>query len=167
MKLVMDSDVLIKITKASIKDLVVSEFEVYVPLEVKNETVDEGKVGGHVDALMIEENIMKEKLKVTEAGGTRTAERLIASLNLLGGEAGSLRLFRRGGYGAIASDDSKFVDLLESLGIAYMTPAALLIYLMRQKRISLSETLQYLEKIRAFISSEEYLTSLEALRREN
>ncbi len=167
MKLVMDSDALIKITKASVKDVIASKFEVYVPFEVKNETVDQGKAGGHLDALMIEENVMKERLKVAEAGATRTTERLIASMNLLGGEAGSLRLFRRGGYGAIASDDSKFIDLLESLGIVYLTPAALFIYLLRQKQISLSETLQYLDKIRAFISSEEYLASLEALRQES
>jgi len=57
--------------------------------------------------------------------------------------------------------------LLESLGIAYVTTPAPLICLMRQKRISLSETLQHLEKIRAFISSEEYLISLEALRPED
>lgn len=163
----MDSDVLIKITKASIKDLIVSAFEVVVPFEVKNETVEQGKAGGYPDALTIEENVMKGKLKVGGGGGAITTEKLIASLNLLGGEAGSLRLFKRGGYRAIASDDSRFVDLLESLGIAYLTPAALLISLLRQKQISTNETRQYLEKLKPFISSDEYLASLEALRQES
>ena len=167
MRLVIDSDVLIKITKASVKDVIASNFEVYMPLEVKNEAVDEGKVGGYPDALAIEENITKGKMRVAETRRSGTTDRLIANLNLLGGEAGSVRLFKQGGYEAIASDDSKFIDLLESLGIPYMTPGALLIHLLRRKRISKREALQYLDKVRAFISSDEYLASIEALRQEN
>ena len=166
MKLVMDSDVLIKIAKASIKEVICSKFAVYVPSEVKAEAVDEGKVRGHTDALIIEENILRRKLSVEEAKESQTTERLITQLNLRGGEAGSLRLFKEGGYGAIASDDSKFVDLLEGLGIPFMTPGALLIRLLRHKQISESETLECLDKIRQFVSSEEYLASIEAVRRE-
>ncbi len=87
--------ILIKITKASIKDVIIPGFEVDVTFEVKNETVDQGKAGGHPDALTIEENIMKGRLIVVGGGVTRTTERLIASLNLLGGEPSSLKLFKR------------------------------------------------------------------------
>ncbi|HXZ90186.1 MAG TPA: hypothetical protein VEG61_03900 [Candidatus Dormibacteraeota bacterium] len=163
----MDSDVLIKITKASIKSVVVSNFDISIPLEVRSETVDEGKSRGYPDAIKIEENIATNKLKVTTSRSKPNVEKIIGSLNLLGGEAASLRLFMRGGYAAIASDDQRFISLLDGLGIAYMTPASLLVHLMRQERISLAETKKYLEEIRPFISDEEYLTSLQAIRGES
>jgi hypothetical protein len=159
----MDSDALIKITKASMKDTIASNVQIYLPLEVKKETVDEGKVGEHADALRIEENIREGKLKVTEARRSGMTETLIVNLSLLGGEADSIRLFRHGGYEAIASDDSKFAELLEELGIPCMTPGSLLVYLLRNKRVSRKEALRHMERLRAFISSEEYMASVDAL----
>lgn len=160
----MDSDALIKITKASIKDMVVSMFEVHIPSKVKVESVDEGKAGGYADAVIIEDNVDKGMLKVAEAAKTTATERIIAGIKLVGGEADSVRLFKQGGYDAIASDDIRFVRLLEGLRIPYLTPAALIVFLVRRKRISISEGRRCLEELRPFISSEEYLTTLDALR---
>jgi len=163
MRIVMDSDVLIKVTKASIKDLIVSNCEVHIPSEVKKEAVDEGKLEGYPDALAIDENIAQGKLKVAETRRVEAIEKLIKSLSLLGGEADSIRLFRQGNYEAIASDDSRFIDLVQGLGIPYMTPGALLIHLWKSKAISRQEARHYLDEIREFISSEEYLASIDEL----
>jgi len=166
MRIVMDSDVLIKVTKASIKDLIASNFEVHIPSEVKKEAVDEGKLGGYPDALAIDENIVQRKLKVAETRRVEAIEELIKSLSLLGGEADSVRLFRQGNYEAIASDDSRFIQLVQGLGIPYMTPSALLIHLWKSKAIPRQEARRYLDKIREFISSEEYLASIDELRKD-
>ena len=162
----MDSDVLIKLTKASIKDFVASGFEVYIPTDVRRETVDEGKVRGYADAHIIEENIASGKLKLAGAKRDGPVEKLIGSLNLLGGEADSLRLFRQGNYGAIVSDDRRFVGLIEGLGITYMTPTALLLYLWRIGSASKAQTRMCVEKIKPYISAEEYLSSIEELGKE-
>ncbi len=166
MKIVMDSDALIKLTKTSVKDLIASNFELCIPLEVEKEAVNEGKLRGYPDALVIAENIGSGKLKVAETRRLETIERLINSLDLLGGEADSIRLFKQGGYEAIASDDSRFIDLIEGLGIPYVTPGTLLIYLWKIKAVSKEETRRRLDKLREFISSEEYLTSIEELAKE-
>ena len=166
MKIVADADILIKFTKASVKELITSNFELYLPLEVKKETVDEGKVRSYPDALAIDENINTGRLRVVETRRVETIEKLVNDLNLLGGEADSIRLFKQGSYGAIASDDSRFIDLIDGLGIPYMTPSALLIYLWKTKAISRQETQQSLDKIKEFISSEEYLASIEELAKE-
>ena len=71
MRLVMDSDVLIKVTKASVKDLLASNFEVHIPPKVKDEAVNEGGARGYPDAPVIDENIRRGKLRVVE---TRRAE---------------------------------------------------------------------------------------------
>jgi len=166
MRIVMDSDALIKVTKASVKDLITSNFEVHIPTEVRNETVGEGRVRGYPDALAIDDNIGKGKLTVVVPSRVEATERLIGGLNLLGGEADSVRLFRQGGYEAIASDDSRFIDLVEGLGIPYMTPSALLVYLWKRKALSKLEARRCLDKMRELISSEEYMASTEGLEKE-
>jgi len=157
---------LIKLTKASVKDHIASNVELYISFEVKKEAVDEGKARGYPDALAIAENISSGRLKVAETGRVATVESLTNSLNLVGGEADSIRLFKQGNYEAIASDDSRFIDLIEGLGIPYMTPSALLLYLWKTKALSRQETCQCLDKIKGFISSEEYLASIEELAEE-
>ena len=160
----MDSDALIKITKGSMKEPIVSAFEVHIPAKVRAETVEEGKAGGHPDATLIEQNVSRGKIKVVEAAKSTAIERIIAGINLVGGEADSVRLFRQGGYDAIASDDSRFVGLLHGLGIPYLTPAAMVIYLVRRKRISREEGRQRLEALSESISSDEYLATINALK---
>jgi len=161
----MDSDALIKITKGSVKDVIVSNVEVSVPREVKKEVVDEGKTMGYPDAVVIEDNIKKDKIKVIDAESNEPMESVIESLHLLGGEADSYRLFKKGEYDVIASDDQKFLDLVDSLGIPFMTPTSLLLYLWKTGKLSKRETLEYLEKMRKLISSGEYLISKEELGR--
>lgn len=135
-------------------------------MEVKKETVNEGKARSYPDALAIDQNINRDKLKVAETRRVEAVERIISSLGLLGGEADIVRLFRQGNYRAVASDDSRFIDLTEGLGIPYMTPGALLIYLWKSKAISKQETRHCLDKIKALISPEEYLASVEELWKE-
>jgi len=163
MRVVMDSDVLIKIAKASVKDIIVSNIDVFVPVEVKREAVDEGKAGGYPDAIVMEDNIRKGKVKVVGAQPDELTESLIESLHLLGGEADSLRLYKGGHYDAIASDDQKFLDLVDGLGIPSVTPAALLLYLWKSGKASKHETRKYVERMRELISLEEYLISMEEL----
>lgn len=162
----MDSDVLIKVAKASVKDLIASNFEVHIPPKVKDETVNEGRARGYPDAPVIDENIRRGKLRIVETMRTEDTEKLISGLNLLGGEADSIRLFRQGSYEAIASDDSRFIELAEGLGIPYLTPSALLIYLRRSGAASRQEIRRCLDRIKELISPKEYLASLEELGKE-
>jgi predicted nucleic acid-binding protein len=62
MKLVIDSDSLIKLTKAGAKEKVLSNIEVYIPPMVMSETTQHKDK--FIDALTIHENIEKGFLKV-------------------------------------------------------------------------------------------------------
>ena len=53
----MDSDCLVKLTKAGAKEAVMREMEVYIPHLVKKETVDEAKKRGYQDASIIEKRV--------------------------------------------------------------------------------------------------------------
>ncbi len=51
MKVIMDSDSLIKLTKSKVKEIVVENMDVYIPVKVYEETVTKPKKEGFPDAL--------------------------------------------------------------------------------------------------------------------
>lgn len=58
----------------------------------------------------------------------------------------------------------KFLELVDSIGIPFFTPAALIVYLYRIHKVSLAEARKYLDKIKPMISDEEYSVTMEELR---
>lgn len=95
----MDSDVLIKLTKIGLKEIIASMLEIYIPKRVYEETVIESK--GYPDAEKIQENIDAGNIHIS---GYSSQEK---------GEVQSLRLYRLVGFELIASDDRKFLNSLE------------------------------------------------------
>ena len=116
-----------------------------------SETVTEGKKRGYADAVHIESNIRKKRLRVM-AGVKKKRFHLVSSE----GEAQVLSLFVRGGYDAVASDDQRFLKKLEAEEIPYLTPTACLLYLFQTRANSREEVFQLLQQIRPFVSTEEY-----------
>jgi len=151
MKLVMDSDCLVKLTKAGAKEAILSSIEVSIPALVKKETVDEAKDKGHQDGLIIEENLRKKSLRVVDA--KRKKQSLMAATK---GEEEVVSVYLSGIYDAVASDDRRFLKRLESANIPYLTPTACLVYLCEEGRIEKFEALQMLEALKPYISSQEY-----------
>lgn len=147
----MDSDCLVKLTKAGAKEAILSAMEVNIPSLVKKETVDEAKKKGHRDAFIIEENIEKKTLRVVTTKGGKALP-----VSAEKGEAEVVSLYSEGNYDAIASDDSRFLKKLEAADIPYLTPTACLIYLHRSKRLGKPETAKILEALKPFVSRDEY-----------
>jgi predicted nucleic acid-binding protein len=163
MKIVMDTDALIKIVKSSLKELIVSNISIHIPNAVKEESVDEGKAKGYPDALLLERNLQLGKIDVVKTKRKRKDESIVKGLQLMGGEGESLKLFQQGEYDSIVSDDQKFLDLIDSLGIPFLTPAAVLLHLYREGVISKAEARKSMSKLRPMISNEEYFTTMDAL----
>jgi len=159
----MDTDALIKIAKSSLKELIVSNISIHIPNAVKEESVDEGKAKGYPDALLLEKNLQVGKISVDKTKRRISDESITRDLQLIGGEADSLKLFRQGEYDSIVSDDQKFLALVDSLGIPFLTPAALLLHLYRQGIISKEEAHKCMDKLRPLISNEEYFTTMDVL----
>jgi hypothetical protein len=164
MNVVMHTDALIKITKSSLKELMTSNIFIHIPVAVKKESVDEGKIRRFPDAILVERNIQAGKINVVRTKKKRSIEGIIKNLQLKGGEADSLRLFHQGRYDSIVSDDQKFLELVDSIGIPFLTPAALIVYLYRVHRISSAAARKYVDKIKHMISNEEYSVTMEELK---
>ena len=147
----MDSDCLVKLTKSGAKEAVLQAFRVFIPTAVKNETVVEGKRLGFEDAYTIEKNIKRKLLRAIQVPRSK-----LKPFPATKGEVAVLSVYMRGGFGAVASDDRKFLGRLEAVNIPYLTPAACVLYLFLTGSKSKPETLILLGKLRAWVSREEY-----------
>lgn len=151
MKIVMDSDCLVKLTKAGAKEVVVSAIEVHIPVLVKKETVDQVRKRNYRDTAVIEENISKKALHVVKHQGKNPI--IVPAAK---GEAEVISLYLEGGYDAVASDDKKFLKKLTAANIPYLTPSACLILLFNTGDLRKEKALELLNNMKPLIGKDEY-----------
>lgn len=150
-----DTDSLIKLTKAGLKEAVVNNFKVLIPPKVREESIDNAY--GKPDALIIEKNIADQKIKVqTTTRSNVVIETEISQLELRGGEQDLYRLSTQIKYDLISSDDQKFLKIMHLLNKKAVTPASLIILLYKQKRIKSAEAQKMLDCLKPYVSTEEY-----------
>ncbi|MEW6740908.1 MAG: hypothetical protein AB1325_13520 [Nitrospirota bacterium] len=145
MKVLMDADCLIKLTKSKLKELVCKHFSVVIPLLVKKEVLD--NAGDRPDAAIIKENIDKKLLLVSKAA---TAG--------IKGEDTILSLYRQSKFTAVCSDDKKFIRKLRLLDIPYITPSVFIVILLKEGVLTVKEATEKLEDLSPFVSDDEYNT---------
>jgi rRNA-processing protein FCF1 len=142
MKVIMDADCLIKLTKAQIKEDVCNAFEVIVPSKVHLEIMVNASM--HPECLVIQKNM--ENGKLNEVAEYQRAEK---------GEGAVLSLYQGGGYAGVASDDKRFINRLKVLGVPYITPAVFIVLLAKQKHIMIDEAFAKLENLSHLVSDDE------------
>jgi rRNA-processing protein FCF1 len=145
MKVIMDADCLIKLTKSNLKETVCKHFSLVIPFPVKNEVLD--NAGDLPDAVIIKENIDKKLLLVSKA--------LISDLK---GENAVLSLYRQGKFDAVCSDDKKFIKKLRLLDVPYITPAVFIVILLKKGILTAKSASERLEDLSPFVSDDEYHT---------
>lgn len=106
------------------------------------ETVDNGK--GRPDSEIIAGNIKKGLLNVKEHSET------------VKGEEAVFNLFQEHNFSVICSDDKKFLRRLRLFDIPYVTPAVLIALLYKDKKISRKRAFEFLDRIKPFVSDDEY-----------
>jgi peptidoglycan hydrolase-like amidase len=146
MKVVVDSDVLIKLTKTGSKEAIVSLLEVSIPMRVYEETVTESK--GCLDAIKIQDNIDVGKIQVQ---GHSARDK---------GEFEALKLYRSGDFELIVSDDRKFLNYLDRNDIPYLTSSSIIVYLLHKNKISKEDTIKYIDNLKMYISKRQYLIAI-------
>lgn len=146
MKILMDSDCLIKLTKAGLKEQICHQFEITIPAVVRKEIVDAGKIKGTLDAELTEKNIQKKIIRVV---GKEPSTQMR-------GDQALIETFKRRKYDAIATDDAKLIRLLRSTGIPFILPGLFIYSLYWRKIIDKGTVLNWLEKLSTFISEDEH-----------
>jgi rRNA-processing protein FCF1 len=147
MRLLMDADCLIKLTKAGLKESVVAHDTVVIPEMVKKEVVDVGKEKRHQDAALVGDNIAAKKLQVARGA---SAERT--------GDEALIRTFRGGKYDAVATDDRKLIRLLKASDVPFVLPGTIIYFLQQRGLVTREMALRSLDQLSQFISEDEYST---------
>lgn len=146
MKILMDADCLIKLTKAGLKEKICQQYEIAIPATIKKEVVDAGRRKGLLDAELVEKNIKKDIIKIV---GKESPTRIKGDLALI-------EIYKRGRYDAIATDDVKLIRSLRSVGISYILPGLFIYSLYRRNIIDKVTALNWLEGLSNFISEDEH-----------
>ena len=146
MKILMDSDCLIKITKAGLKETVCDNFSVAIPSIVEKEVVREGIKKECADAFAVKENIIAKRLKIV------TDKKNVYK----NGDNAVIGHYHSKKYDTIATDDAKLIRRLKSLGIPFLLPGLIIHWLNKRGLINKEESSRSLERLRPFISNDEY-----------
>jgi len=147
MKLLMDADCLIKLTKAGLKELVATHDQIAIPEIVRREVVDAGKDKGLADAALVEKNIQAKRIKIA-AGSTPHGK----------GDEALIEIFGAGAYDAVATDDRKLIRVLRAADVAFVVPGIILYSLKARGLIRREAALKCLDQLADFISPDEYST---------
>jgi len=145
MKILMDADCLIKLTKAGIKESVCHHYEILIPDIVEKEVVDAGKIKGYPDAHLVARNI--------EAGIIKIAK---GSLSYANRYQALIEVFKEGRYEKVATDDAKLTRLLKLTAVPFIFPGLLIYSLYQSGLIDHTVALKWLDRLSAFISDDEY-----------
>ena len=143
----MDSDCLIKIIKAGLKERVTRHFKVLIPGAIEKEVVQAGIAKGLADAEVARENIASGKLAIFGAADL-----------LEGGDESLIRLFPSARCDAVATDDARLVKRLRAHGIPFILPGLILFKLVQARRLDAKEAVRYLDRLADYISPDEYAT---------
>jgi len=143
MKLAMDADCLIKLTKAGLKEAVCAAWAISIPPLVQEETVDRSP--HRPDAALIGESIKAGRLTLGDVAAGYAK-----------GEDAVLSLFNHGGFDAVATDDARFIRRLRGLGVPYALPAVIIVLLRKEDSMTDLEARAALAALRPHISADEY-----------
>ena len=146
MKILMDADCLIKLTKAGLKEFICQHEKIAIPGIVKREVVDAGKSRGYPDADLVDKNIRNGLIALAKE----------AEFNHMKGDQALVATFKQGRYTAVATDDAKLIRFLRAAGIPFVFPALLIYAIYNKDLIDQATGLNWLDRLSPFISEEEY-----------
>jgi rRNA-processing protein FCF1 len=149
MKILMDADCLIKLTKAGLKDLVCSKFAIFILEVVKKEVVDAGMRKGCPDATMVEKNINARAISVAEA-----------SSEYKNGKEALIGEFQNTKCDLVATDDAKLIRHLTIHAIPFILPGLIVFRLATDALVTKQAASKALKQLSSFISDDEYSTVL-------
>jgi len=142
MKVLMDADSLIKLTKAHLKEPVCKVFDIVLPAKVRREVMIHASV--HPECRIVQANL--DSGAIAEVRGPRRSTR---------GDDALLAEFGNGRYDAIATDDKRFIRKLRVLETPYITPAVMLLAMARNQRLTVGEAFAALNRLTPMVSDAE------------
>ena len=144
MRLLLDSDGLIKLHRAGVVSHVIRAFDCIIPQTVYDEVVTQGRARLHQDAEALE-TALSGTVAVVPVHIRRSESGLGA------GELGILSLLAETPDAIVVSDDRRFLTVLATQGTPFLTPADMVVVLARRDLLTGDEARQALDRLRPVI----------------
>lgn len=161
MRLLLDADGLIKLHRAGVLAVAVRTFNCVVPQAVYEEVVVRGRARLHDDAEAIEAILGGSSVVVRTEPYLQQLE-----IGLGAGELGILGLLPGEQNAVVVSDDRRFLAVLKSRGVRFLTPADILPLLWRRAALTQAQAREALERLRPSIRLAAYWDTRQDLDRE-
>ena len=155
-KLIFDSDGLIKLVKANLPKEVFDSFKAYMSEEVYLECVIDGKKGLYNESFEIESLITDKKIFKEKSKTNLQAIKILKDENFGKGEEGIVHLFFNIKADVMISDDKKFLNFLFNNKLPFMTPTDLVISLYEGSILDRNSASKVLEGLRPFVKDKYY-----------
>ena len=110
--IVLDSDALIKLTKAGCLGKILGTIDCFISNKVYEETVINGMKRFYEGAFQIDGLVREGKLKIEEIRNNEMAQNILEGSKLGKGESSTPHLFFNMNASAIISDDKAFLNIL-------------------------------------------------------
>ena len=162
MDLILDADGLIKLERAGLLAQVAQTFSCVIPDAVYNEAVTQGKARMYPDAEAIEE-VVRQFISVNYQGQLHQYPMDDANVRLGTGEKAVLALYSQAQEGVIVSDDRSFLSLLSRHDIPFLVPAALIVIMVKQGKLSYEAAKVALNRLRPWIREAVYRLAMQDL----
>ena len=140
MRVLLDADCLIKVTRAGFKEQVVRHFSVSAPRSVMDEVVAQG--AARSDAAVVRSNAERGAIEVSDDRS-------------VGGDDALVQVFNTGRFDVVGTDDRKLIRRMTALGIPCVTPGVMIYQLVRMGAVERSDALSFLARLGPLISREE------------
>lgn len=151
MKILLDADASIKLTKIGIIEIFVSCFEVILANEVYSEHVTAGLNHNYPDAIKMKKLVTSGKVIIAEVAKDPT---VYDNFRLGRGEKSVLNYFVANDIALIISDDEAFLKVLNRFEIPFTPVAGAILMCILHKLVSKEKGLKYLESYKPMIKDE-------------
>lgn len=140
-----DASSLILLEKIALLDTLLShDMDFMIPLEVKKEAVEKGKMKKYPDAFKLEEKISQGRIAVKEAKNKNHVKNLMALFKIEAGEAEAISLFQQEKADLLATDDRFAINACRALNIPISGSAAFVTHSFDQGLINKDQGTQML-----------------------
>jgi predicted nucleic acid-binding protein len=155
MKLILDADASIKLTKIGFIEILSSGFEVLLTDVVYDEHVVTGMKKNYADAKEMERLVSRKKVSIVR---TREETPVLDSLNLGRGEISIIKYCLENDVDVVVSDDAAFLRALNSMNIVpSIQVAGVLIMGIDKGLTDKTEAMEFLESLKSMIKMEHYI----------
>lgn len=147
MNVVADSSTLILMSKITLTKKICDYKKILIPKSVFREVVEEGKKSNKEDAIVVENLVKEDRIKVKNVDGNKIIRALMENFKINNGEAEAIALSLKE-KSSLLTDDREAIKVCKVYDISFTTALAFLVKLAKDKKIDKKEALMKIEKLK-------------------